>query len=72
MTSDSRQRIALAYQLVWSRPARPIELERGIWYIDEYKKQLAKAGVPQDLIEAETWTSFARIMLSANEFVYID
>src|SRR5205807_8390397 len=48
MTSDSRQRIALAYQLVWWSPARQIVLERGIWYIDEYKQQLAEDGVPKD------------------------
>jgi hypothetical protein len=69
---DPWQRIELAHQLAWSRLARPMELEMGVHYIDAYKKELEKNGVPTGRLEAEAWTSYARILLSANEFVYVD
>jgi cytochrome c553 len=69
---DERQRIDLAHQLAWSRPAEATEQEAGLHYVEEYRKQLAAAGTPADRIELEAWTSYARVLLCANEFVYLD
>jgi len=33
---------------------------------------LIGAGTPNERIELEAWTSYSRIVLSANEFVYVD
>jgi hypothetical protein len=33
---------------------------------------LARSGVADDAAEAEAWTSYARVLLTANEFVYLD
>jgi len=71
-TSDPRRRVQLAYELAFSRTAKPIEVKKGVWYIDEYERQLAQIGVSKERWQQEAWTSFARIMLSANEFVYVD
>ncbi len=71
-SSDAEKRIDLAHKLAWSRQAQPLELEKGTRYVAEYKKELAKAGVPSEQLELEAWTSYARIILSANEFVYLD
>jgi hypothetical protein len=70
--SDARQRVEFAHQLAWSRPAEAVELEKGIWYVQEYKNRLAQAGVPRERQELEAWTSYARILLSANAFIYLD
>jgi hypothetical protein len=69
---EPARRIELAHELAWSRPATPTELEKGGHYIDGYKKELAKTGVTDGRLELEAWTSYARIMLRANEFVYVD
>jgi hypothetical protein len=71
-TPDARQRVELAHELAWSRPAREVEKERGVRYVVEYKKELGTLGVGGDRQEVEAWASFARVMLSANEFVYLD
>ncbi len=71
-TTDPATRIALAYEWAYARPATAEEIERGIRYVKSYVQELGKAGVPADRREVETWTSFARIVLSANEFVYVD
>jgi hypothetical protein len=71
-TPDLRQRIELAVQLAWSRPAKTLEGEQGTHYLDEYARCLAAVSMPAQRRELEAWTSYARILLSANEFVYID
>jgi hypothetical protein len=71
-TNDPRQRVQLAYDLAFSRAAKPIEVEKGLWYIDEYARQLAQIGISKEHWQEEAWTSFARTMLCANEFVYVD
>ncbi|HMC89675.1 MAG TPA: DUF1553 domain-containing protein, partial [Gemmataceae bacterium] len=70
--SATRQRVEFAHQLAWSRPAEAAELEKGICYVQEYRNRLAQAGVPRDRQELEAWTSYARILLSANAFIYLD
>ena len=69
---DRQKRIALAHELAWSRPAKMEDLERGVQYVDTYQAELTKAGGTSGRIEVEAWTSYARVMLSANEFVYLD
>ena len=64
--------LELAHELAWSRPAKPIEAERGTQFLEQYRRHLAAVGLPAERLELETWTSYARILLSANEFVYLD
>jgi Protein of unknown function (DUF1553)/Protein of unknown function (DUF1549)/Planctomycete cytochrome C len=71
-SGDPRGRIDLAHRLAWSRPATPAEQDRGLHYLDEYRRRLAEAGAPADRLELEAWTSYARVLLCANEFVYLD
>jgi hypothetical protein len=69
---QAAQRLQLAHELAWGRPASPPELDRAAIYVDRYARMLEQAGAPADRIELETWTSYARVMLTANEFVYVD
>jgi hypothetical protein len=71
-SADPAQRIGLAHELAWSRLPTPSEVAKATGYIEAYKKKLAKAGAPNEQLEVEAWTSYARVMLSANEFVYLD
>ncbi|HEV7221086.1 MAG TPA: DUF1553 domain-containing protein, partial [Pirellulales bacterium] len=65
-------RIDLAHLLAYARPARQAEREHGAAYLRAYQQELARSGVADDAAEAEAWTSYARVLLTANEFVYLD
>ncbi|MEX2558476.1 MAG: DUF1553 domain-containing protein, partial [Pirellulales bacterium] len=71
-SADASGRIDLACQTAWGRPARPEEIERGLQYIHEYAAELARQGMATDQIEPAAWTSYARIVLTSNEFIYLD
>jgi hypothetical protein len=59
---DETARMDLAYQLLFSRPARAEELEIG-------HSLIAQSGGP----EVETaWRDFAHVLLCSNEFIYVD
>jgi hypothetical protein len=69
---DTAGRIRLAYELAFARPPRPEELVRGTEYLAAYQDGLRRAAVPPDRVPVEAWLSYARVLFSANEFVYVD
>jgi hypothetical protein len=71
-SGDARQRIRLAYQLAMTRKPTSIEEEAGVQYVQEYAKRLGDLALSPERQQAEAWTSYARVLLSANEFVYLD
>jgi hypothetical protein len=71
-STDPRMRIDLAYRLAWARPPKPVEVERAKCYMDAFRQSLTEAGAPSERIEVEMWSSYTRIILSANEFFYVD
>jgi hypothetical protein len=71
-SSDSSARIARAHELAYSRPAGPDEIEQGRAYVDGYAREAAKAGLSPQRADVEAWLSYARTILAANEFVYLD
>jgi hypothetical protein len=71
-STDDSKRIEQAFALAWSRPPEAEEVEKGLAYLRRYKEALAEAGVPEDKRESEAWTSYARVMVTANEFLYVD
>ena len=72
-SADPTQRIELAYQLAWSRP--PDHAMSAIAPASSCERRsaaLASAGIAAESREREAWTSLAKVMLTANEFLYID
>ena len=69
---DDTARIACAYELAWGRPAGPLELERALRYLSDCKQALAASKVPPRDREHLAWSSLAKVMLTANEFLYVD
>jgi hypothetical protein len=69
---DPAGRLARGYELAWGRPPTSEEIEAGRRYVGRYAGELARLGVPAAERELEAWTSVARVLLSANEFVYVD
>ncbi len=70
--SANVDRIRLAHLLCYARPATGAEVSRGEQYLKRYLDEARRAGVAPDQAERQSWTSYARILMSANEFVYVD
>ena len=68
--TQSEERIRRATQLVYNRPPTNDELSD----LTRYAKDYAKSVDSKDAAEQElrVWTSVCRLLLSANEFVYLD
>src|SRR6185503_6474030 len=67
-----RERVGLAYERAWGRPPQPAETEKALAYIERYGQASSQAGEPDGQAELEAWTSYARVLLTANEFLYVD
>ena len=69
---DVRQRIDLAHRWCYAREATCYEIDRGVSYVREFQGALAHSAATMDRPEHAAWTSYARILLMANEFLYLD
>ena len=65
-------RIELAVRLAWGRPPAAGEVDAAKGYVGRYAEELARAGTPADQAEGEAWVSYAKIVLTSNEFLYVD
>lgn len=65
-------RVTLAHELAWGRRPDASETQNGLEYLRRYGEELKRAGAPNDRLERETWASLARVLLTANEFLYVD
>jgi len=66
------ERITRAYLLAWGRPPRPSERDRALELIRACQRALATASEPAPRRESEAWTSLCKVLLTANEFLYVD
>ncbi len=69
---DTDRRIRLAYTTVFSREPTTSEISRTRNYLDRYQQLLATEGVAQDKRLHFAWSSYAKTMLTANEFIFVD
>ncbi len=69
---ESKQRITLAHELCWGRPSTNEEVQAAEGFLMRYRRVVLASGAPRSEAELETWSAFARIMMSANEFFFID
>jgi hypothetical protein len=67
-----RETIARAFESAWGRLPEPAELDRALGFVHEYHERAAAAGAPSESAALDAWTSFAKVMLNANEFLYVD
>jgi hypothetical protein len=68
---DDAARVALAYRLAFGREPDSREEREGAEYLRKYRKELADHTIAGDP-ELLTWSSFARILVSSNEFFYVE
>jgi hypothetical protein len=70
--TDTRKRIDLAYQLALGRPATLEEIRRGEGYLQQSQEKLRAANSPLDELPHKAWASYVRVLLSSNEFIFVD
>jgi hypothetical protein len=71
-SADDNGRITFGYEIAWGRPAAPDETEAARRYLRSYREGLARLGAGDGEQQAEAWASLARVLLGANEFIYVD
>ena len=72
VASDEPSRITAAYQLAWTRPPSSDEQQECTDFLKQYRDKLAELKTPPDQAELNAWSALARVLLSSNEFVFVD
>jgi hypothetical protein len=65
-------RVERAARLAYSRSASPDEKASGRVYVERYASEARLAGLDAPSALREAWRSYARTILSSNEFAYVD
>ncbi len=71
-SKDFAQRVNHAHQFAYGREAYTDEQQRAVAYITQMSEELDAYHLSPGQREIEAWTSYARAVLTANEFLYID
>jgi cytochrome c553 len=69
---DGRERIDYAHRLAFGRAATPGEIKEALAYIQQAKQQMASLGAPAEKLTRAALASYLRVMMSGNEFLYVD
>ncbi len=70
--SDEASRIHFAYKLALGRLAEPDEQKSCVDFLRNYREKLTALKSPANQIDSATWAALARVLLSSNEFVFVD
>jgi hypothetical protein len=70
--TESQKRIDLAYQLVLGRLPSPDELHRSQIFLQQIEEKLKSSEVPAESHQQMAWTSYAGVLLSSNEFIFVE
>jgi hypothetical protein len=71
-TPDPADRVRLAIETVFGRPADPAEVDDWLAFVERYAAELAAAGGPAADRAQAAWAACARTLFAANEFVHVD
>jgi mono/diheme cytochrome c family protein len=69
---DPSARIARAIALAWNRMPAPDEVKLFRSYLETFADESARAGASSEESDRLAWVSVARLLLTANEFFYVD
>ncbi len=70
--SDPRARIRRMEEVAYSRPPTAEEIARAEEYLAQFRTLALSTGLNLAQADAEAWQSYARVILTANEFFYLD
>jgi hypothetical protein len=66
------ERIDYAYRVAVGRAAKPEEIKEGVAYVQQTKQELAVAKTPDERLTRAALASYLCVVLSSNEFLYLD
>jgi Protein of unknown function (DUF1553) len=69
---DDHERLQRACRRVLGRPATPVEVSEWESFLDRYQSATSLAGESPDRRRKLAWQGICRVLLSSNEFVYVD
>lgn len=69
---EDRERISYAHQLAFGRPASKEEIRLGADYLRRCLEALNETSLPADQQARAALASYARVLFSSNEFMYVD
>lgn len=72
LAADEPARISAAYQIAWNRLPTPDEQQQCTDFLKQYRDTLAELKTPPDQMELKAWSALARVLVSSNEFVFVD
>ena len=67
-----RERIDYAFRLAYGRAARPEEVREAENYLRRTRLELQASGAPVDQLNRKALASYLRVVMSSNEFLYVD
>jgi hypothetical protein len=65
-------RLRLAYRLLYGRTPSPAEIQLGVDYLQQAKREVSGLSTAADEKSRSAWTGLMRVLLSSNEFFYVD
>jgi cytochrome c553 len=66
------ERVNYAFQLSYGRSAKPEEVREAIAYIEKTKVNFQTLNIPREKYTRMALASYCRVLLSSNEFLYVD
>ncbi len=72
LATDEPARISAAYQIAWNRPPTSDEQRECADFLQQYRDKLAELNTPLDQVDLQAWSALARVLMSSNEFVFVD
>jgi len=71
-STERSRRLQHAWELAWCRPPTVLEQQRANQYLEEIASRMAAKSDSSTSPEVEAWTSLCRVLLTANEFLYLE
>jgi hypothetical protein len=66
------ERIDYAFRLAYGRSAKPEEMREAVGYLQQTKQELTKQNISTEKLTRMALASYCRVLLSSNEFLYVD
>ncbi|QDU29525.1 Planctomycete cytochrome C [Anatilimnocola aggregata] len=70
--AEEPKRIEFLYQTTLTRAPNSEEVSECSDFLQKYRAALAAKGAPPPQVEPEAWSALARVLLSGNEFAFVD
>ena len=66
------ERVGQAVELAFARAPEAGELDRARAFLEASRAELGRIGLNETQAESEVWTGYAKILMTSNEFFYVD